>query len=153
MSSINLSPVSSGPLHILPAIAAPSTKCTITCQNVKLGTKVALSAALYGLTYKRYDVAALDKNRPIAQELGSQSATDIKAAQKVIYGWSHTDRVYRTGFAQRNPISGVVDGTPSNPTVSFVIPFANAVAYYKLDAELYRLVQGGVLRVLSAVAS
>lgn len=150
---INLSPVSSGPLHILPAIAAPNTQVTVTCQNRKMGTKVALVASLYGATYKRPDIVAKDITQPVGQSDGTANRANMLAAQKVFYHNSKTDRCYRTGFAGRNPITGLQVGAPGNPTVSFVMPFANAVQYYKLDAELYRLVQAGVLSVISAVAS
>lgn len=151
--SIDLRPVSSGPLHILPTIAAPNTKVTVTVQNLRMGTKVALAAALYGATYVNYDVSAKDPTRPVGQEHGTQDRTNLLEAQKVFYGMKHMDRVYRTAFSQRDPVHGLQNGSTGNPPISFVMPFANAVQYYKLDAELYRLVQGGALAVISAVAS
>ncbi len=151
--SINLSPVSSGPLRILPAIAAPNTQVTVTLQNLKMGTKVALSAVLYGATYMRPDIVAKDLTQPVGQDNGTANRANMLAAQKVFYHTVKTDRTYRTGFSGRNTITGLQDGAPGNPTVSFVMPFANAVQYYKLDSKLYRLVRAGVISIISAVVS
>jgi len=153
MTSINLSPVSSGPLHYLPAIAGPNTRATVTVHNLKMGTKVAFSRALYSaISFPRYDIVGAGTT-PIGQELGSQDAAHLTSAQKVFRSWKHlAQSTYRTIFSQQNPI-GAPLGTTENPSLSFIVPFADAVAYYRVDAEIYKLVQGGVLAFVSAVAS
>lgn len=155
MGTITFRTVTSGPLKVLPTPTG-GTKVTIKVQGLKLGSKVALAAVLKGVTYGGFDDYVAAGTTLIGQILGTHDKLNLGQAQDTITENFHPGRtrtVYRSTFAQRNPVTGNLVGQSGNPPLQFVLEFADLATYYKVDALLYRAIHGGVLRLISAVKS
>lgn len=156
MGTLIFKPVTSGTPQVLPAPVGPNTKVTVVVQNIPLNTKVALAGVLAGQTYGIFDAFVKAGSTIIGQLLGTGNKANLAQAQRTITEHDHpltTTSWYRTAFAQQNPLTWQQIGDPKNPLYTFVVPFSDLAAYYRIDAELARLKNGGALRIVSAIAS